>query len=208
MIRVVAHRGLWGREEDQNTLVAIKSALDFGFGVETDLWAVPPDGVIGHDFPMDDIETLDLLSVLKLEHQHHALLALNVKSDGMLPLLQREEVAAQLATWDWFVFDMSIPETVRLGAAGIPFVRRVSDFEPLPNVLLDRGYWVDCFSGTYPRFALGDTLSVFVSPELHDFDPEPAWHEIRMLDDSTRNLAICTDFPERASEFFGLINED
>ena len=202
MIRIIAHRGLWRDTSDQNSLRSIRDALNAGCGVETDLWATCPNGLISHDFSAETTGFPDLLSVLDLEHHESALLALNIKSDGMTSLLCRKDIATHLKKWDWFAFDMSIPETVRLGASGVPFVRRVSDFEPMPTSLLGIGYWIDCYAGTYPRFSVSDALTVFVSPELHGFDPEPAWQEIRDLDKSSRNLAICTDLPERALQFF------
>jgi hypothetical protein len=208
MIRIVAHRGLWQDKKDQNSLHSIRAALDAGFGVETDLWAIGANGLIAHDYPSSTSGLPDLLTVLTLDHRKSALLALNVKSDGMTSLLCREDIAPHLKTWDWFAFDMSIPETVRLSAANVPFVRRVSDYEPPPTNLLGIGYWVDCYSGQYPDFATDDKLTVFVSPELHGFDPEPAWEELKTLDGPSLNLAICTDFPQEASQFFRASHDD
>ena len=206
MIRIIAHRGLWRDRDEQNSLRAIREALDAGYGVETDLWATAPNGLIAHDYSPATNELPNLLEMLTLDHQESALLALNIKSDGMTALLCREDIAHHLAAWDWFAFDMSIPETVRLKASGVPFVRRVSDYEPPPTTLLGAGYWVDCYSGQYPAFTIGDELTVFVSPELHGFDPKGAWRQIRALHRPSLNLAICTDFPEKASNFFGADN--
>jgi hypothetical protein len=206
MIRIIAHRGLWRDKDEQNSLHAIREALEAGYGVETDLWATSPNGLIAHDYPPATSELPNLLEVLTLDHRENALLALNIKSDGMTSLLCRDDIAQHLTAWDWFAFDMSIPETVRLAASGVPFARRVSDYEPLPSNLLGAGYWVDCYTGRYPTFTFTEDLTVFVSPELHGFDPEGAWRQIRGLDGPSLNLAICTDFPEKASDFFGADN--
>lgn len=200
-MKIIAHRGLWESASEQNTLEAMGRALAAGFGLETDLWSVGAHGLISHNSPRLD-RCVHLDQVLRLPHAPDAILALNIKSDDVAPLLSSR--ADQLATWEWYAFDMSIPETIRIADAELPFLRRVSSLEPMPVELLGSGLWVDCFQGAYPEHALKshDIRRVFVSPELHKYRHETAWAELREADSCSRLMALCTDYPLQADQFF------
>lgn len=197
-MRVIAHRGLWKNPDQQNSLLALSAALEAGFGIETDLWGLPPCGCVTHDPPTSD-SFPTLQDVLALPHRPDSLLAINVKSDAVAPLLNGART--RLGQWEWFAFDMSIPETIRLESYGLPFLRRVSVHEPPPCSLQGMGLWIDGLGGETPIVnPRRGELHVYVSPELHSKPFEATWESLRRVDsDST---ALCTDFPHEADRFF------
>ena len=48
-INIIAHRGLWKKKRDQNTIKSLVKAIDSGFGVELDLRDYKNDIIISHD---------------------------------------------------------------------------------------------------------------------------------------------------------------
>ena len=48
---ILAHRGVWGSKEEQNSRSAIKHALAGGFGIETDIRDHDGQVVLSHDVP-------------------------------------------------------------------------------------------------------------------------------------------------------------
>jgi len=199
-MRIIAHRGLWTCPEEQNTLEALGAALDAGFGIETDIWVGGPCGVISHDPPSPSPATVTLEDVVALHHEEHAFLALNIKSDGIVPILNT--FRERLDGWRWAAFDMSIPETIRIAHADLPYLRRVSSVEHEPSELLGVGYWVDTQDRMIPQITDSTRLIAYVSPELHGFEHHEAWLEIRDRHAPSSDAAICTDFPHEADRFF------
>ena len=64
---IIAHRGQWSKygENYKNSKKAIFEALDFGFGIETDVRLFNNDLVISHDPIIDsDSKLLSLMSFL------------------------------------------------------------------------------------------------------------------------------------------------
>lgn len=206
-IDLLAHRGFWRERSEQNTLPVLARALTAGFGLETDLRDHHGEVVVSHDPPRsgETLTTLDQLCSLYRETQSESWLALNVKADGLAT-----QVANSLRTFgitNYFVFDMSVPDTLAYGREGVSFFSRQSELEPSP-ALYDQcdGIWLDAFSSIwyepeliFEHLALGKDVCL-VSPELHG---RPFESLVPLIDacsrrpDSKSRLMICTDHPDR-----------
>jgi hypothetical protein len=133
-------------------------------------------------------------------------LALNIKADGLhQPLLDKLQ---QWGVTNYFVFDMSVPDTLGYRRLGMPWAARLSEYEsggPLPK---EAGHiWLDAFEGQwYDMAMLSDLLQqgkqvAVVSPELHRREYGPLWAALRELGPQPR-LLLCTDLVEQALEVF------
>lgn len=207
---ILAHRGLWTRREQRNTRAALAGGLAAGFGLETDLRDFGSRIVVSHDPPGGDALTLATLLDDYVRQGSQGVLALNIKADGLA-----QAVRLLLAEYEidrYFVFDMSLPDTLHYAKAGIPFYTRASEYEPEP-ALYDRaaGVWLDAFEGLWygrelieQHTAAGKNVCV-VSPELHGRDPQPSWRMLEQLSpNALARLLVCTDHPhEFQSDYEG-----
>jgi len=205
-LRVISHRGYWLQPDERNSVEAFKRSFALGFGTETDIRDLDGELVVSHDPPRVGALSFELL--LKLVEPKSLPLALNVKADGLAPQLAAAMQAS--GSTNWFVFDMSIPDTRSHLAAGNPVYLRVSEYEELgPLGHRAAGIWFDAFehdTWRLPRLAgllaEGRPVSI-VSPELHRRDHIAFWTELRDANLGPSNLlTLCTDFPEAAREFF------
>lgn len=189
-----------------NSRVSLTRALEEGFGLETDLRDAAGQLVIGHDPPAEGAP--HFLNLLEAWANSGVLgrapLALNVKADGLVPLLLEAEIRLQLSLH--YFFDMSFPQLRRYAQAGLPVALRVSEFEPLSRDLafdlgLEPRYWLDGFESDW---WLGSRQVeevcrlapvAVVSPEIHGRDPEPVWEWFAALLDEGCDISICTDYP-------------
>jgi glycerophosphoryl diester phosphodiesterase len=208
-MRILSHRGFWLSPAEKNTPEAFARSFVSGFGTETDLRDLDGTLVIAHDPPRQG--ALMAEAVLK---QHRAVdpslpLALNIKADGLQRMVA--DLLERLGVPDAFVFDMSVPDMLGWFTAGVPVFTRMSDVEPEP-LMADRaaGVWLDAFhsdwwdAGTVDRL-LDQGLGVcVVSPDLHRRDHRPAWDKLAVVVEraSSDRLMLCTDFPQKAREFF------
>lgn len=202
MIRLLAHRGLWTTPAEKNAPDALRTSFERGFGVETDLRDRLGSLVVSHDPPTEDaLAATDLVS---WADGSGAPVAVNVKSDGISGALTELFAGRDV---DWFAFDMSVPETVRYRAAGLPYLTRHSDVEPDPVLYPEAaGVWLDAFHSDWfgpdevqRHLDAGKRVAV-VSPELHGRDPDRAWDWVAALDQqlgTDRELMVCTDHPDR-----------
>ena len=198
--RVLAHRGHWSDEQNykklqKNSLHAISRAAELGFGLETDIRDFCGQAVISHDPALSDVVKFSEIIGLTFS----GIVALNVKADGLIPLLMNEAKAG-LPRFEHFYFDMSFPESMKYRAINLPLADRKSDLEQLQNY--NSGYvWVDSFKSDWylNEVMLPDKPDgvkvVVVSPELHNRPYLKVWKWLakQMLSDSS--LHICTDYP-------------
>ena len=202
MIQVVAHRGIWADPASQNSLDAIARSFELGFGVETDVRDHDGVAVIAHDPPTSTCLALADIMALPFANERH--LFLNIKSDGLAPLLASRAWGPNA----WF-FDMSVPQMVVFARERLPFLSRISDIEVNP-VLVDQaaGLWVDALmeewlDAQHVRAITGLASNVaFVSPELHGRDPGAMWSLLRREMPAATTVSICTDLPMEARAFF------
>jgi hypothetical protein len=202
---VLSHRGYWKTPEEKNTAEAFRRSFDCGFGAEIDVRDCRGALVVSHDMPKGgELAFTDLLDMLA---RRPLPLAINVKADGLVAPLVAAMSAANVV--DWFVFDMSIPDTRAYLKAGAPVFARVSEVEPEPVWQNEvQGIWLDGFSETWWNAANIEALLrpdrrvCVVSPELHGRPRHPAWEMLQPFRDRS-SMMLCTDFPEEARSFFG-----
>jgi hypothetical protein len=135
-------------------------------------------------------------------------LALNIKSDGLQNTLLNYLNA--FAVKNYFVFDMSIPDTLGYIEQGINFFSRQSEYEPLPAFYEEcAGIWLDSFeSQWYSANLIIDHLNrqkyvAIVSPELHNREHIDFWQYLKEHDvHNLSKVILCTDYPEVANHFF------
>lgn len=211
-MRLIAHRGLWLEPQEKNTAQAFARSLGGGYGIETDVRDLGGKLVISHDPPQGTEMTLDaFLDLVRREARRpaHTMLALNIKADGLALALCRR---MNQEPFDWFVFDMSVPDMVQHAKVGNPIYARVSEVEQLPQhpslQHAIRGVWLDGFWSTWYSCSTIEALLVrglgvcAVSPELHGRSRAEAlafWQAIKPLA-AHPQLALCTDWPQQAAE--------
>jgi len=209
MIEIIAHRGLWKSENEKNSLQAFQSALDKGFGIEIDVRDSNNKLVVSHDIPIGceiNLSTvLDYYSLNKFE----SYLALNIKSDGL-----HQNILQYIKEYNlknYFVFDMSIPDTILYLNMGIKTYIRESEYENYPLLVSkSSGIWLDqMLENSYSQNWLIEKINLcsnlcFVSPELHKREYLSFWHALKSakLFNNVNKIMICTDHPEQARIFF------
>ena len=201
MKRIFAHRGYWYPNLVPNSLTAIQKAFEMGFSIETDIRDQNRKVVISHD-PVDAPEgVLSLQKLIASRADENLILALNVKADGLLSLIEEPIPSA-------FFFDMSAPEARKFHSDNREIALRLSDLEPLviPTQTPARWLWLDSFVHDWFIEAELPDLSNFagvvvVSPELHGRGKDDVWSWLSSRWSAFPNLCVCTDFPEEFARF-------
>jgi hypothetical protein len=204
--RIIAHRGFWKDCEEKNTEIAFRRAFEAGFGVETDFRDVLGRIVISHNMPNGTELEAEAFFSMYHEYKIDSCLALNIKADGIQMEIKR--LLAKYNINNYFVFDMSIPDTIGYKDNDINFFSRRSEYEPfLPFYKKSSGIWYDFFETDYyddkeinEYFEHGKSVC-FVSSELHSRKNNFLWE--RMINISSNQVLICTDYPEMALHYFG-----
>jgi glycerophosphoryl diester phosphodiesterase len=198
-LRIISHRGFWREPAEKNAPAAFARTLEAGFGTETDVRDLAGELVVAHDPPRGgEMAWRDLLAMFEGSGLP---LAVNVKADGLAPLLQQAFAGSDTP---WFAFDMSGPETVRYARAGLPFYTRHSDVEPEPILYREaQGVWLDDFAGGWitpdavaRHLDAGKAVCV-VSPELHGRAPQALWAALERFSGEAA-VTLCTDRPDEA----------
>lgn len=199
-MRIISHRGYWREPSEKNSRTAFARTLEAGFGTETDVRDLVGQLVVAHDPPSGrEMAWCELVAMFEGKGLP---LAVNVKADGLAPLLRR--AFGESAT-PWFAFDMSGPETVRYAREGLPYYTRHSDVEPQPILYAEAaGVWLDSFTDDQwirtdvicRHLDAGKAVCV-VSSELHGREPARLWERLAELKDAAE-VTLCTDRPEDA----------
>jgi glycerophosphoryl diester phosphodiesterase len=207
-MNIIAHRGYWLTSSEKNTSVAFGRALDHGFGIETDFRDLNGKLVVSHDVPLDDaMKVVEFIDLFK-KKPVLAPIALNIKSDGLYSLVKK--LISDSGMLNYFVFDMSVPDTRGYLVERIPVFTRMSEYETAP-VFLDQssGVWLDAFeSKWYGEEVLQKLLDeekqvAVVSPELHHRSHLELWQFLKYHNFHKNELvSLCTDFPLVAREYF------
>ena len=214
---ILAHRGFWKKKYEKNSMDSFRLAIGKNFGLETDLRDFKGSIVISHDPIINEMNILlfeDLLNLYK-KSKSEAILALNIKSDGII--LEAESLLKRFKIKNYFFFDMSIPELINAYKKNIKKIFcRESEYESPEKVLnLTNGVWLDRFNGSHQNlassilyFLKNKKKIAIVSPELHKKDLNlmyDCWKEIKYLEipkESRKHLMLCTDYPLLARDFF------
>lgn len=212
-MKIIAHRGLWRKKIEQNTLIAFNRAIRFGFGIELDIRDCRGRIVVSHDLPSGKEKGFEII-LKELTRElgfKKALLAVNIKSDGLenklASLFKKYKIQKNS-----FVFDMSIPSQYIFSQfyKKVYFASRYSDIEKNP-VLYQAAKWIWLDELEKPwinnkviiRHVKNGKLVCIVSPELHKRPYLKAWREYRLLPEKiSQKTYVCTDFPILADKFF------
>lgn len=206
-MKLLCHRGIWTQAHEKNTHAALCAAFDQGLGIETDIRDCDGSLVVSHDMPTRATAgDLDALLSHYRDQQSSAPLALNVKSDGLQAALLAKLQAYRVQ--NYFVFDMSVPDTLGYRRLNMPFAARLSEYET-PGVLLAQAshVWLDAFESEWYSVDLIQSLLdqgkhvAVVSPELHRRSHADLWAALRPLASDAR-LYLCTDLVASAMEVF------
>jgi hypothetical protein len=212
MIQILSHRGFWKLPEEKNTSLSLSRSAECGYGTETDLRDYNGTVVISHDCALETSLSLD--SLLTPFNDTGLTLALNIKSDGLAPLIAKS--LSRYKEIKYFVFDMSLPDQVKYLDLGMTVFTGMSDINMHPP-LLDHsaGVWLDSFNGDWfgpgliEGLASKDKFVCVVSPELHRRDHLWQWQMIRDANlHINPRVLLCTDFPDLARNYFFGANND
>jgi len=203
---ILAHRGFWNSIEEKNTLEAFKRAFENGYGIETDVRDYEGDLVISHNVADEKCPKFkEMLEIYKAANRNVPL-ALNVKADGIQPLL--EKYLKEYGITNYFMFDMSVPEQVVYVRDGFNTFTRQSEHEMSPSMYSQTcGVWMDEFSVEWMEekffeghLSVGKKIGV-ISPEIHGNDEKRIWNMIKPFKNND-DLMLCTDIPKEAEAFF------
>jgi hypothetical protein len=207
-MEIISHRGYWKSENEKNLPIAFCRSFEMGFGTETDLRDFSEVIVISHDIP--NYHSLNFNAFLEIYKQkgEPTTLALNVKSDGLHKLIKSS--LDQYNISNYFVFDMSVPDTIGYINEGLKFFTRQSEYEPSPSFYeKSEGVWLDSFHDIwYTEELILEHLNnnkkvAIVSPELHKRDYKEFWEVLKSSNIyKLTGVILCTDFPEVAREYF------
>jgi len=206
-MKIIAHRGFWKSQREKNTFVAFERALKNGYGIETDIRDNNGELVISHDIPTgDELGLTEFLEYFNHLWTKETILAINIKSDGLAKNVK--QVFEPYPHCQYFVFDMSFPDSFSYLNQQIPVFMRESEYEPFVSLLGDvSGVWLDQFTETWfdpthIRVHLEEDRKLcVVSPELHGREPDNLWHTLKMFK-NWDNFMICTDIPETLSRIY------
>ena len=196
----------------QNSLESILLALEEGFSVETDIRDLAGELVVSHDPATEEsLRWLELLRSIELLQKdlNDQTFALNIKSDGLIPLLCR----TGFLNSPHFFFDFSIPEGQQYRREGLPIASRLSEYESQTSISFETSVaavWLDGFHDDWyidspvieSFLGLNPAIPVIlVSPELHGREFSRAWEWLRDKYVGGSNISVCTDHPYKAEEF-------
>lgn len=206
---ILAHRGYWNNQIEQNSLKALKTALEKGYGFESDIRDHMERLVISHNIATSVSQDAEEVFSLLNEFNDMYCFAVNIKADGLKELLK--SLFYKYSINNYFLFDMSVPQMVEFREMGLRYFTRQSEVEPEPYMYDDAaGVWVDGFGSVewITRELLAGHMDngkeiCLVSPELHNkIDYRRFWKTIKEYNLNTEKLMLCTDYPDEAKEFF------
>lgn len=206
-MNLLAHRGLWRLPQEKNCLEVLKASFELGIGVETDIRDCDGAIVISHDLPRSaNVLTLDVVLEAYVSVDFRPTIALNIKADGLQSSLF--DLLRRYGVENYFVFDMSVPDTLGYQRLNMPFAARISEYEPSNELATGAPYiWLDAFHGDWfdvssiKQWIDKGKQVVVVSPELHRRPHLPLWQKLRALKDKSK-VYLCTDLIFEAKEFF------
>ncbi len=208
-MKIISHRGFF-KNSVQNSLKAFEKSFDLGLGIETDIRDYCSKLVISHDIATHDCSNLESLFDLYNRYGTNLTLALNIKSNGLQKLLKYSIEKYNIN--NYFVFDMSVPDSLGYIENGLNTYTRQSEYELNPP-FYDKacGIWIDEFfrhwitDEVLLRHLENNKEICIVSPDLHNREYMIEWghyKEIISKHKLKNKLMLCTDKIEEARNFF------
>lgn len=207
-MRILSHRGYWKKEEEKNSVDAIKKAFDQGLGIESDIRDMNETLVISHN-PADSTCPLaeEVFELMK-KNQDKYCFAINIKADGLKDMLS--ELLTKYQLDNYFTFDMSVPQMLEYREKGIRYYTRQSEYEKEPVLYEDAaGVWVDAFEDDewiteelLQRHLKNGKIVCIVSPDLHKKENLKFWERLSSYKLDWKQMMLCTDNPDEAKVFF------
>lgn len=207
-MKILAHRGYWNEQIQNNSPEALKKALDAGFGFESDLRDYHGELVISHNIADEKSQKAeDVFQWLREYHDQYCF-AINIKADGLKEQLKQMLEKYQLE--NYFTFDMSVPQMIEYRDYGLRYFTRQSEvetelvlYEEAAGVWID-GFWDDLWISEEllcGHIQKGKTVCL-VSPDLHKREYLEFWHRLKQYSIDFDRVMLCTDYPEEAKEYF------
>lgn len=204
-MQIIAHRGFWKTQEERNSRVALERAMECGYGFETDFRDYGGRVLISHNPPVGNELTADELFRMYAASGRKGTLALNIKADGLQDMMR--ELLEKYGIEDYFLFDMSVCDTIPYIERKMKIASRSSEFEPyLPFYKNSEVVWVDYFDGRtniadeLRKYIADGKMPCIVSPDLHGLPYEAMWQMLK--DNGFTNIMLCTDVPDKAEQYF------
>lgn len=208
-MKILAHRGYWNKFAPKNTILAIKMALERGYGFESDVRDFEGNVVISHDIADSNCQKAEEIFKLLHDYSNNYTFAINIKADGLKNLLSNLLYVYDIH--NYFLFDMSIPQMVEFKEKGLRFFTRQSEVESFPCMYEDAaGIWIDGFWSTdwITKDIILNHLEhnkdvCLVSPDLHSNQNfRDFWKKLKGYNMDTDRIMLCTDYPDEARNFF------
>ncbi|MDD2367944.1 MAG: hypothetical protein PHQ90_01500 [Sulfuricurvum sp.] len=206
---ILSHRGFWKEVDEKNLEVAFERSFSLGFGTETDIRDYKGELVISHDIANENCISVFNFLEIYMSYNLSVPLALNIKADGLQTKLK--ELLDHFKITNYFVFDMSVPDSLGYIKQGINTFTRQSEYEKEQPFYEEAcGVWLDEFHTHWiTKEIIENHLKnkkqiCIVSPDLHKRDYKNEWVHYKEIEKElgVMNLMLCTDYPEEAKEFF------
>lgn len=206
---IISHRGFWKTQEEKNKQISFERSFKLGFGTETDIRDYMGQLVISHDIPNENnLNIDDFFKIYNKFSNPNLILALNIKSDGLQTKLKEKLI--EFGIKNYFVFDMSIPDTLGYLKKKINTFSRQSEYEAIPVFFNQcQGIWLDAFETRWfndevimNHIQKGKKV-VIVSSELHKRNHLELWGYLKSKNlHQLENMILCTDLLDDAIKFF------
>ncbi|MDO5381706.1 MAG: hypothetical protein Q4F06_03170 [Eubacteriales bacterium] len=207
-MKILAHRGYWNNTIERNSPMALRTALEKGYGFESDVRDYNGKVVISHNIADSSCQDVEEVFEWLSRFNDKYCFAINIKADGLKDILKL--FFEKYSISNYFLFDMSVPQMVEFKEMGLRYFTRQSEVEPEPCMYKDAaGVWIDGFWSTdwiteelvKSHIKNGKDVCI-VSPDLHGNRYVDFWMKMKKWDVDDTRIFLCTDYPDEAKEFF------